>query len=338
MRLTDKPRTLAETKPDVAWPAELQRTLDKALERDSTLRYHSAAHFGREFAEAISAMPATQAAEAGTLVMGSVAAPPVRDVPATRVRPSSGATVPVEAVPAPVAAKAAAPRPVAAPAAAKSKTPMIAGAGALVAIAAVGLFMFTPWKADGTGSASPDPATVSSQPPATPAGTNDSLEQFSKNAVETPQVDPGTALNPPAPVGTRPQSETKSTAPAPIPANPVNVVADTSDEGANPTLISPRLLRLHEIVTDTLTTEPALRTAIQHSRRIRRNPNLSRMLTADTWYIEMMAFGALFGLHGETDSDRSGACRAAGVIRRHPNPQRASGVKQTVDALDCPAP
>jgi serine/threonine protein kinase len=42
MRLTDQPKTLAEMKPDVAWPAELQAVMDKALARDADERYAKA--------------------------------------------------------------------------------------------------------------------------------------------------------------------------------------------------------------------------------------------------------------------------------------------------------
>ncbi|MBY0421824.1 MAG: hypothetical protein K2Q06_05930, partial [Parvularculaceae bacterium] len=48
MRLTDLPKRLDEMRPDVAWPAELQAVLDKALARDVTERYQSAAEFGRD--------------------------------------------------------------------------------------------------------------------------------------------------------------------------------------------------------------------------------------------------------------------------------------------------
>lgn len=66
MRLTDRPRTLAEMRPDVAWPEELRAVMDRALARDSAERYQSAAQFGREFAEVVAAMPSTQASEGAT--------------------------------------------------------------------------------------------------------------------------------------------------------------------------------------------------------------------------------------------------------------------------------
>jgi len=89
-RLIEQPRTLAEMKPDVDWPEEVQRVMNKALERDSAERYQTAAQFGRELWAACESMPVTQAAEAGTQVMGAPAgAPAAGGAPATRV-PSAG--------------------------------------------------------------------------------------------------------------------------------------------------------------------------------------------------------------------------------------------------------
>ena len=47
-RLTSKPRTLADVRPDREWPAALQATLDRALAPDPADRYASAADFGRD--------------------------------------------------------------------------------------------------------------------------------------------------------------------------------------------------------------------------------------------------------------------------------------------------
>ena len=74
MRLTERPRRLADVRGDVAWPAELQAVLDRALERDASRRYASASEFGRDFARAVERMPESAAATAGTVVMGAPAA------------------------------------------------------------------------------------------------------------------------------------------------------------------------------------------------------------------------------------------------------------------------
>ncbi|MBI3790359.1 MAG: serine/threonine protein kinase [Gemmatimonadetes bacterium] len=87
MRLTDQPKTLGEMKGDVAWPAELQAVMDKALARDAAQRYASAAEFGRDLSRAVEGMPAPGlASEAGTMVMSAPAVPSGGSaIPATRV-------------------------------------------------------------------------------------------------------------------------------------------------------------------------------------------------------------------------------------------------------------
>ena len=73
MRLTDQPKTLAEMKPDIDWPPELQAVMDKVLARDADERYQKSAEFGRDIAKAVENMPAAVAAAAGTMVMGAAA-------------------------------------------------------------------------------------------------------------------------------------------------------------------------------------------------------------------------------------------------------------------------
>ena len=56
MRLTDKPKSLSEMRPDVSWPAEVQGVMDRALERDASLRYQAATDFGRDLIRAVDRM------------------------------------------------------------------------------------------------------------------------------------------------------------------------------------------------------------------------------------------------------------------------------------------
>jgi serine/threonine-protein kinase len=91
MRLTDKPKTLAEMKPDRRWPADVQAVMDKALERDVNDRYQHATDFGMALYNAIQRMPETQAAEAGTAVLQRV--PATRVSSAAAVQPNQGPTV-----------------------------------------------------------------------------------------------------------------------------------------------------------------------------------------------------------------------------------------------------
>ncbi len=148
MRLTDRPRTLAEMKPDVEWPEELQAVMDKILARDVNERYAHAADFGRDFVSAVQGMPATVASGAGTQMMGAM--------PSTRVGATpAGATVKTTAtprgpgapttkvgaggVPAGATRPAVAPtRPTPPPVKHSSKVPAVIGAAVLVAALAGG--------------------------------------------------------------------------------------------------------------------------------------------------------------------------------------------------------
>jgi len=60
MRLTERPRTLAEVRADVAWPAELEAVMAKALDRDPDARYATTRDFAHAF-HAAAAMMATRA-------------------------------------------------------------------------------------------------------------------------------------------------------------------------------------------------------------------------------------------------------------------------------------
>jgi hypothetical protein len=160
MRLTDFPKTLAEMKPDVAWPAELQNVMDRALARDADERYQKAADFGREMAKAVENMPASVAAGEGTMVMGAAgasaktAAAPA--VPATRVAGPKGGTRPMEAAAA-----------VTAPATSKRSAPMLVGAVVLVAAIGGGVFFMK-----GSGAKAPDPAAAAITAPVNTSQVN----------------------------------------------------------------------------------------------------------------------------------------------------------------------
>ena len=185
MRLTDRPRSLAEVRPDVAWPAALQATMDKALARDAAERYQSAAQFGREFAAAVADMPLTKAVDAATAVMGAVTAKPApAAVPPTRVneaRPSAKTVaMDVPEVAKKPAARAAAPAAAAAPAKAGLPAAVKFG-GPFVAILASGVAIWISTRPDPTpsepvnapatqtepGAAQVDPAATKADPAAT---------------------------------------------------------------------------------------------------------------------------------------------------------------------------
>ena len=160
-RLVEQPKTLAEMKPDVAWPAEVQAVMDKALARDVNERYQSAAQFGRELWAACESMPASQAAQAGTQVLSAPAAGTAQ-VPKTRVAgPGEGGGKTVAGAAAAKGASPAAATPAAVPAK-KSNTGLIAAAVIGIAVLGGGGYLILGNKGGGTGA---DSTTV-----ATPAG------------------------------------------------------------------------------------------------------------------------------------------------------------------------
>ena len=127
MRLTDRPKTLLEMRPDVAWSPDVQAVMDRALERDAAMRYQTAAEFGRDLARVIDRMPETAAGPVGTQMT---------DLPPTRVAPpaSSAPARTANAVPQTVAPSAS-PRAEAANQSARPRRklliPVLAGATAI---------------------------------------------------------------------------------------------------------------------------------------------------------------------------------------------------------------
>ena len=120
MRLTERPRSLAEMRPGVSWSSELQAVIDRALSRDAAGRYPSAEQFGREFAAAVDRMPPTIDTDAATGVILRPA------IPATAVTP------------APTIISGTSPRPLP-QASRRSRVPLVVG-GAAVALGAAIVF------------------------------------------------------------------------------------------------------------------------------------------------------------------------------------------------------
>jgi len=145
MRLTDRPRSLAEMKPDVKWPAELQAVMDRALSRDAAGRYANAAEFGHDFVKAVERMPRTVAPEAGTSIIDAPSVPRTAIAPAPTTIGATGAN------------------PSLPPGRRTSRAPVIVG-GAAVAVAAAiafGLLNRGPGEHSAPAdSASPTPATA----------------------------------------------------------------------------------------------------------------------------------------------------------------------------------
>lgn len=145
MRLTDRPRSLAEMKPEVKWPAQLQAVMDRALSRDAAGRYASAAEFGHDFAKAIERMPQTVAIEAGTSIINTPSVPQTAIAPAPAMIAATGANTSVQ------------------PARRTSRAPIVIGGAAVAVAAAIAFVMMKDGADEHRGRAdslSSRPATV----------------------------------------------------------------------------------------------------------------------------------------------------------------------------------
>ncbi len=299
MRLTDKPRSLAEVKPDFEWPATLQATMDKALARDANERYQNASQFGREFAAAIADMPMTRAIEAGTQMLNAVAASK-QSVPQTRVARPSSKTEAMEAPP--PALRRPAPAAANVPAKAGMNKAVVLGGLGTVGIAAVALFVVLN---KGVGA----PAT-SAQPP-NPTPTN---VDSGKATGTVPPVDTGTKGKAPDPVPSRP------------PGNPTRPGTSTTPQ---PTPTGPSAMEqlsgwLNELNASGITATRA-RAVIGEIEKLR--PNLTSLTLAESWFVEMIGYTAL--------EDETGTCKAAREVKRlHTNASRLSTANTVIEA--CP--
>lgn len=88
MRLTERARSLAEVRPDIAWPAELQAVMSRALERQPDRRYATTREFGRALQTVVAGMapldPAAQRTTEVPVPTAVIATPDATIAPATR--------------------------------------------------------------------------------------------------------------------------------------------------------------------------------------------------------------------------------------------------------------
>ncbi len=68
LRLTERPLRLSELRPGVAWPAQLQMVLDRAMEMDVDRRYAAASAFAAALVSAVESLPPMPLAEARTVI------------------------------------------------------------------------------------------------------------------------------------------------------------------------------------------------------------------------------------------------------------------------------
>ena len=267
MRLTDHPKTLSEMKPDVEWPAELERVMAKVLARDAVDRYQSAPEFGREIAKAVENMPQALTASAATQVIGARTAA----LPATRVASGGGATAKVEA--AKPAAGGVAKR--------KSPMPMVIGAAVVLAAAVGGYAMMNK---GGTAPASPAgaPAGVPTGAPAgvpAAAPVSDGEARKADGGAAAPTV---TAL-----ASGKAQSATKTVAPNAAPARMDGA------KGAAPTLsVDAELARLSPKIDDPNLDKATASNAIPALERIIAS-GISGSKLGTAYYLRGLAHAAL---------------------------------------------
>lgn len=276
MRLTDRPRTLAEMRPDREWPAALQEVMDKGLARDVGERYQSAAQFGRDFAAAIAEMPATQVTEGATMVIGAqgalAASAKTKPVPATRIAGRDEARAPAKGGAAVSAPKAES----------KGKmVPIIAG----VAVVAVAGFFGVKQFAGGAASVSGDSTTIAQAPPPNP-GPESTPTTPAGGGTETPPSNP-------QPV---PPRTDKSTAPT----------TPTTTTSTTPAVNVPqRLSEWLKEIQDNFEDRPRARRVLQDLDGVQRGL-VGRQL-GEWHFVEMHAFMVL----GDSQS-----CRAARDVKR----------------------
>jgi eukaryotic-like serine/threonine-protein kinase len=136
MRLTERPKALAEIRPETAWTPEVQAVMDRALERDAKLRYQTAGDFGRALLAAMGTMPTAELGTAATLVLGGGNG----TVPPTRVAGPGGR-----------------------PSQPKSRKPILIGAGLVAAAVVAGVIFMT--KSGGADKAAGNVVAAAPAPP-----------------------------------------------------------------------------------------------------------------------------------------------------------------------------
>ena len=309
MRLTERPRTLAETRAAAHWPPALQAALDHALAREAAARPAAASAFARELVAATRAMPETALADAGTQV---VAAPGA--VPATRV---ADAAPRAGSLSAPAAAgRTAAPRRVALVAA--MLVSLLGAAGAAVVLRR-------------SGGAAGDTAAATA-PTLALSGVADSsriepprAEDSGASSTSSVAAADSAAVRPP---GREPEAPASSM--AALPSRSGAAAPAPHDEPTPPPSrdVRAELRRMMRVVDDAMEgdpTEPATRAALREVFR-ESEPLLPRSASdadidrVDAAFVRAAAHGLLAGSSSET------CAMLEGILGREGNLVRASRI------------
>jgi eukaryotic-like serine/threonine-protein kinase len=211
MRLTDQPQRLSVSRPEVPWTPEVQAVMDKALQRDASLRYQSASEFGRALVAAVKAMPK----EIPPTKVSAAATPSERlgglttQIPITRIS-SLGLTPSVPAAPVPATSR---------------RMPILIGA-AVTVLALVG-----GWMVFSSGRGSPKETQTASQPVAPPRSTPAAVAPAASSPLPAP-IDSASFAS----VSTITSSDVATMRPR---SSPSDAVPDPSAGAASPATGSP---------------------------------------------------------------------------------------------------
>ncbi|HWG52358.1 MAG TPA: protein kinase [Gemmatimonadaceae bacterium] len=240
MRLTDRPRTLAEMRPELTWPQPVQDTFDRVLQRKAEDRYQRSSQFATALTNAVRGL---QGAPAGAAVSATaaVAQPLGGTLPPTRVRDGAVAGASPGGAP---PATTAAPSSTSSAHRSRALLPLGAGGGLLVAAAAAWFFL-------GSHRAAPGGAADSTQARSQQVAANDTqplshvaAPASSSDTTRSAAADTGHSAGAPAHAGagTSAQLASGTTTPprhdaaAPrtmlVPPGPSAAVAHTASSGA----------------------------------------------------------------------------------------------------------
>lgn len=293
MRLTDRPRTLAEIRPDIAWPDQMEEVMARGLARDAAERYQSAAQFGRDFAEAASEMPAPAAVtpEGATMLIGAqsaaaAAGAKTKPVPATRIAGKDALKSPAKSasqVPAPIEKKS-------------NMIPMAVGG---VAVVIAGIFGATKFMGSGSESTPPDSSGLV-RPALDGARPDTDAQRIAQgvapgNPAANPTATPSSPPMNPTTTSGRPEKQ----APASVPTAPPN----PSSAPSAMTRITGWVGELEAAGGVTRTKARSILGEVDGLRS-----TLTGSALAESWYASLLA--------NLTLEDQEGTCSAARELKR----------------------
>lgn len=286
MRLTERPRSLAEMRPGTHWPEPVQRVMDRALQRDVKARYGSASEMARELAAALLAMPETSASGAATQQIAAA-------IPPTRVA-SRDASTSVLTTDGPAARRR------------NRLSPLVAASGVVVILSAAGaawtMTKDEPPIAGESGGVTPDSAGMNASQGAGDDSAGTVAAPVSGETPSSPRVAPPdetVSLRQPAPAS----PSTGIQRPAQRPAE------TTAEREPGPATIDLRLRGARTVIDDNLQAERVDEPALRRTITVLTSTLPDITSASDSIEARYLRAQAL-GLVGETDR----SCRELGAI------------------------